>query len=546
VTALALGLAGRAAHAYQGMATPKLHVTGRFLQDPNGKNVLLHGWMQPAASWFNGEGHNFANPTDYTNTSNVAPALNFYNAAADIFSRTGSQYGQSHGWDCSFVRFIGDGNVNPNFAPGWDANGNLANSAQFNGWINNVLVPYVIHCKQDGLYVVLCGNPSEAFPGGDASKNMTSQYQQNLITFWKAVAAAPGIKSADNVLFEICNEPIRIETSFGANNWGSGNDAYWAALTNFMQPIVNAIRGQNADNVILIPGLGYQGEYQGFPNHPLTGGNIGYAAHFYPGYGGVHDNQTAVTNLWNANYKPAANQLPMFITEMYWSPNNGQGYQDLFNASTAGFGNAIKSCIDNQGNVSYLVGMIADDLGNLNAGLSNTTLGSGQGAQAAFAWWPAYTWAAPGNPTGGPSQGIYEVSPSTNLSLAMDVYGASSANGALIDQWTWSGGANQKFYFHSLGNNQYWLEPQNALGKCLDIININPNNGAGLQSYSYWGGLGQIWYAINLGNGYYRLAPDLNPNETLDVPSGSTSAGTYLQTYAYWGAAGQQWKLTAR
>jgi len=34
--------------------TPKLHVSGRFLQDTSGKNVLLHGWMQPTASWFNG------------------------------------------------------------------------------------------------------------------------------------------------------------------------------------------------------------------------------------------------------------------------------------------------------------------------------------------------------------------------------------------------------------------------------------------------------------------------------------------------------------
>lgn len=534
------------AQAYQGMPMPKLHVSGRFLQDANGNNVLLHGYMQPADSWFNGEGHNFANPTDYTNTSNVAPALNFYNAVADILSRTTSQYGYNHGWTASFVRFIGDGNRVSNFAPGWDASGNLANSTQFNAWIQNVLVPYINHCRADGLYVVICGNPSVAYPGGDAAKNMTSQYQQNLIKFWTALASNASLRSADNVLFEICNEPITIETSFGANNWGSGSDAYWAALTNFMQPIVNAIRNQNADNIILIPGLGYQGEYQGFPSHPLIGGNIGYAAHVYPAYGNVHDNATAVANLWNRNYKPAADQLPMVITEMMWFPNNGVGYQDLFNGSTAGFGNAIKSSIDNQGNVSYLIGMVGDLFANLNNGLANTTLSTQQGTQAAFSWWTTYTWAAPKTTTGGPAAGIYEVSPSSALGLAMDVAGGSNTAGARIDQYTWWGGAGQKFYFHPLGNNQYWLEPQCALGKCLDIININPSAGGGLQSWSYWGGIGQIWYVFNLGNGYYRLSPDLNPTLGLDVPGGSTAAGINLQTYTYWGAAGQQWKLTAR
>ncbi len=373
----------------------KLHANGRYLQDSTGKNVLLHGSMQPSGSWFNGEGHNFAEPTDFTNPTNVAPALNFFNAAADIFSKTDPQYGQSHGWGASFVRFIGDDGGVSNFAPGWDVNGNLVNAAQFNGWINNILVPYVNHCAADGLYVVVCGNPSVAYPGGDTTKNMTRQYQQNLIAFWQAVASTAGIKSANNVMFEICNEPIAIETSFGKNDWRSGSAPYWSALTNFMQPVVDAIRNTGADNVILVPGLGYQGEYQGFVPYPVTGSNIGYAAHLYPAYGSVHNNATAVQALWNSNYKPAANFAPMVITEMYWYLNDGVGYIDLFNGTTAGFGNAAKTAIDGQGNVSYLVGMIGDLLANLNSGLGATTLNTQDGSLAAFAWWSTYSWAVP-------------------------------------------------------------------------------------------------------------------------------------------------------
>jgi endoglucanase len=146
------------AQAWQGMPTPKLHVTNRFLQDPTGKSVLLHGYFQPQASWFNGEGNRYANPTDYTSTANVAGCLNFLRDAATVMSDTTPKYGRTHGWYSSFVRIIGDGSSPENFAPGWNASGQLANSAQFNGWINNLLVPYINHCRSRGLYVVICGN----------------------------------------------------------------------------------------------------------------------------------------------------------------------------------------------------------------------------------------------------------------------------------------------------------------------------------------------------------------------------------------------------
>jgi len=124
LTALAVAVAASlsiCAYAYQALPVPPLTVNGRFLQDPSGKDVLLHGYMQPGASWFNGEGANFSDPTDYTSTSNVAGMLNYYNAVADVFSKTNAQYGYSHGWYCSYVRLLGNG-TSSGFAPGWDTN----------------------------------------------------------------------------------------------------------------------------------------------------------------------------------------------------------------------------------------------------------------------------------------------------------------------------------------------------------------------------------------------------------------------------------------
>lgn len=540
-------LAGTEAFAYQGMPVPKLHASGRFLQDASGKNVLLHGWMQPADSWFNGEGHNFANPTDYTNTSNVAPALNFYKGAVDIFSTTTSQYGQSHGWTASFVRFIGDGNGVSNFAPGWDANGNLSNSAQFNGWITNVLVPYVNYCATKGIYVVICGNPSVAYPGGDTTKNMTQQYQNNLKTFWQTVANATGIKSANNVMFEICNEPIRIETSFGANNWGSGNNSYWQALTNFMNPIVTTIRNTGADNMIWIPGLGYQGEYQGFATYPVTGSNVGYAGHFYPAYGNVHDNATAVQNLWNSNYKLAADRQPFIITECYWFPNNGVGYQDLFRGSTSGFGNAAKGAFDNEGNVSYLVGMIGDLLANINSGLAATTLNTttNAGASASFAWWPTYTWAAPsgGGGSGAIANGTYKLIARCS-GLAMEVLNAGTANGSLIDQYTYFGGNHQKWTVTDTGGGNYKIINV-ASGRALDVTGGSSANGTRMQLYDYWGGSSQLYKITATSGGYYRITPNCATGSAVEVAGGSTAANAAVQIYSWNSSTAQQWAFQA-
>ena len=61
--------------AYVGSTTPKLHVSGRFLQDTSNKSVVLHGYMQPTAAFFNG--NRYSDPTDWNNTANVAGLLNF-------------------------------------------------------------------------------------------------------------------------------------------------------------------------------------------------------------------------------------------------------------------------------------------------------------------------------------------------------------------------------------------------------------------------------------------------------------------------------------
>lgn len=536
---VATALLSVSAEAYKGMPTPKLHVSGRYLQDPSGKNVLLHGYMQPGASWFNGYGQNFTDPTDYTSPSNVAGMLNFYNAVLDIMSQSSGQYGRLHGWQAGFVRLCGNGNAE-GFAPGWDSNGQLSNPAQFQGYIQNLLVPYANHAKSVGMYLVITGTPSQAYPGGDGTKNMGYQFQQNLITFWRALASAPGLKSADNVIFEINNEPVTIESHFGANDWGGGSPKYWSALKSFMQPIVDEIRNQGADNIILMTSLGWQGENQGYASYPVDGTNIAYSGHYYPAYGGVKDDATKVQNLWNSNYKPIADIAPLFITEMWWNPNDGEGYKSLWNASTAGFGNAVKSAIDNQGNVSYLVGMVGDLFDNLEKGLSTATFPTGEGAAATFEWWSEYL---PNEPMVGAlvADGTYKIV-ARHSGQVLDAAGQGTTNGTQITQWPYWCGENQKWTVINRGNNQYSIIGVQS-GRALEVSNFSTANGAKVQLWDYLGAASQKFVFAPTSGGYYRIIPVHAPGMSVDVAFSGMDNGTPVQLWSWIGSQGQEFAL---
>jgi fibronectin type 3 domain-containing protein len=344
--------------------------------------------MQPTETWFNGGGRWYSNPSDWTNPNNVAGFLNYMKAAATVMSDTSPKYGRDHGWYCSFVR------VNTDSIGGWTQQNGLVNPTQFNAWIQNFVVPYADHLRSRGLYLVLCATGPINTPN-NGSRNAGVVEQQRLITFWETVANAPGVKNADNIMFELMNEPVEIETFPGSGIWGFGNSTYFSAFRDWIQPVIDAVRNTGADNVIWVPTLEWQGSPHQHAQFPFTGTNCGIAVHFYPAYGGVFDNPTKVQNLWNSQYKPAADRWPMIVTECFWFPMPDDPW-NLVNGTTAGFGNALKNAMDNQGNVSYLVGFLSDLLENLNSSLpADCILSPKEGSQAFFDWLPTYTWAAP-------------------------------------------------------------------------------------------------------------------------------------------------------
>lgn len=566
---LILGLMPLPLSAWDGMPTPPLHVEGRFLKDPSGNNVVLRGgWMQPTETWFNGGGGWYRNPTDWTNPSNVAGMLNYLKDAATLMSDTSPKYSRDHGWYATFVR------VNTDSIGGWTQESGLVNQAQFNGWMQNFIVPYATHLKSRGLYLVLSATGPINTPNNGA-RNAGVTERARLRTFWSAVANAPGIKNADNIMFELMNEPVDIESSPGNGDWGKGQAKYFLAFRNWIQPVINDVRSTGANNIVWVPTLEWQGSPQQHVQYPFTGTNLGVAVHYYPAYGGCYDNVACHNNLWNGQYKPAANLWPMIITENFWFPeDNG-----LVDGSTANYGKTLKANMDAAGNVSYMVGFLSDLLDLEDALPANARLSSKQGAQEAFSWfYEDYNNActpASITPYVQVNDGSWQQTSSVAINSGDQVrFGPQPVSGGA---WSWNGcgtsgssraqivtptgsclatatytngcGAQSTLNFDvavSGGltfNGIYSFVAQHS-GKAIDITAGGTSNGTNVQQWSKDPTRNSEAFQVTpLENGWHRITPVIAPGQAIDVSGMSTANGTNIHTWAYSGGTNQQWRF---
>jgi endoglucanase len=180
----------------------------------------------------------------------VSDLLSYMKELATVMSDTSPRCGRVHGWYCNFVR------VNTDSVGGWSSAEGLIDSEQFDAWIANFLVPYANHLWTRGIYLVLCATgPVVVNVDGDMSKNASQGTQERLLTFWERVASAPGVKNADNIMFELMNEPVKIESAPGNGVWGMGSAVYFKAFAEWLKPIIDVIRGTGANNIIWVPTL---------------------------------------------------------------------------------------------------------------------------------------------------------------------------------------------------------------------------------------------------------------------------------------------------
>lgn len=322
--------------AWEGMPMPELHVEGRYLKDSHGHIVNLHGFAQTFSPWFNEQGSKWS---DY----DVQECLNYNKNIIDRL--------MDAGWKVNFVRQ----HMDPYWSstPGCEGRyegEECFNETRFRKYLDEVFVPMAEYAVSKGLYVVM--RPPGVCP---ERIEIGGVYHEYLIKVWGIVAEHPDLKNNPHIMFELANEPINILGTDGT--YGAGTQGHFDNLKTYFQEIVDTIRA-SADNILWVPGLGYQSLYSGYAVNPIEGENIGYAVHVYPGWFNSGQGYEPFQRGWNNQVQPVADFAPVIVTEMDWAPERHEKSWGKATTGTAGgdgFGANFKKITDDCGNVSWLL-----------------------------------------------------------------------------------------------------------------------------------------------------------------------------------------------
>ncbi|WP_163321728.1 glycoside hydrolase family 5 protein [Draconibacterium mangrovi] len=322
--------------AWEGMPMPKLHVEGRYLKDSTGHVVNLHGFAQTYSPWFNEQNTQW-------NNYDVQACLNYNQQIIDDILTAG--------WEMNFVRL----HMDPYWSntPGCEGRyegEECFSETRFVKYLDEVFVPMAEYAVTKGLYVVM--RPPGVCP---EDIKIGGVYQEYLLKVWDIVAQHPKLKNNPNIMFELGNEPIHILGPDGT--YGSGTQGHFDNQKTYFQAIVDTIRA-SADNILWIPGLGYQSQYSGYAINPIEGENIGYAVHVYPGWFNSGNGYEPFQRGWDEQVQPVADFAPVMVTEMDWAPEKYEsswGKDITGTAGGEGFGANFKKITDECGNVSWLL-----------------------------------------------------------------------------------------------------------------------------------------------------------------------------------------------
>ena len=136
--------------------------------------------------------------------------------------------------------------------------------------------------------------------------------------------------------------------------------------------------------------------------------------------------------------------------------------------------------------------------------------------------------------------GTYKFGSKLNMSMKMDVSGASRSNYGNVQIWTNNGTNAQKWKVTHDSNGYVTLTSVNS-GKVLDVNGGVSANGTNVQQYDSNGTYAQKWIAVKNSDGSYTFQSALAENAVLDVNGGSSANGTNVQLYTSNGTNAQKW-----
>jgi hypothetical protein len=161
---------------------------------------------------------------------------------------------------------------------------------------------------------------------------------------------------------------------------------------------------------------------------------------------------------------------------------------------------------------------------NLNSGQTAFSNGSG-----------SFSTTLTNNNWQGLTNGTYKIV-NVNSALALDATGQGTANGTALEQYTYNGGANQKWTVTSLGGGQYSITGVQS-GRVADVHGQSLADGAAIELYDSNGGANQKWI-INAAAGTIQ---GVQSGKLMEVAGQSTAAGAIVDQWTANGGQNQQW-----
>ena len=125
--------------------------------------------------------------------------------------------------------------------------------------------------------------------------------------------------------------------------------------------------------------------------------------------------------------------------------------------------------------------------------------------------------------------------------LVMDIADESTANGANVTQWDYTGGLNQQFEITALNNGYHAIMPLHS-AKSLDVWERSTASGGEIRQYDYLGEPHQQWKIEDAGNGYVSIT-SRHSSHALTVWNDSSQPGGDIRQQTYQNLENQHWRL---
>ncbi|MDN6024623.1 RICIN domain-containing protein [Bifidobacterium mongoliense] len=135
-----------------------------------------------------------------------------------------------------------------------------------------------------------------------------------------------------------------------------------------------------------------------------------------------------------------------------------------------------------------------------------------------------------------------EIAASNNQNLAMDMPGASRSDGTAVQLYPWNQTDAQLYRLHAVGNGIYSVI--NAVsGKAIEVAGASTANGASICQWTSNNTPAQHWSVLNY-EGSVALVNGAS-GKAVDVPGGNAVANAHPQLYGLNGTGAQRWIISS-